>query len=55
MKLKFDTYGNLKQKLAFNYLLNHPEITEIWYWGWAGWWKSYTWVAWQWMKSIDIL
>jgi phage terminase large subunit len=49
MKLSFDTYWNEKQKLAFNYLLNHPEITEIGYGWWAGWWKSYTWVAWQWM------
>jgi phage terminase large subunit len=48
-QLRFDTFGNLKQKLAFEYLLGHPEITEIWY-GWAAWWgKSYTWVAWQWM------
>lgn len=48
-KLSFDTFGNTKQKLAFEYLLWHPEITEIWYWWAAWWWKSYTWVSWQWM------
>lgn len=48
-KLQFNTYWNDKQKLAFNYLLNHPEITEIWYWGWAWWGKSYTGVSWCWM------
>jgi hypothetical protein len=30
-KLQFDTFGNEKQKLAFQYLLGHPEITEIGY------------------------
>lgn len=48
-KLSFDTFWNIKQKLCFEYLLWHPEITEIWY-GWAAWWgKSYTGVSWQWM------
>lgn len=49
MKLTFQTYGNEKQKLCFTYLLQHPEITEVWYGGAAWGWKSYTWVAWQWM------
>ena len=49
MKLQFNTYWNQKQKTAFEYLLWYPEITEIWYWGWAGGGKSYTWVSWQWM------
>lgn len=48
-KLQFNTYGNEKQKEAFKYLLGHPEITEIGYWGAAWWGKSYTWVSWCWM------
>lgn len=48
-KLSFDTFWNQKQKLAFEYLLWHPEITEIWYGWWAWWGKSYTWVTWCWM------
>lgn len=48
-KLIFKTYWNEKQARAFTYLLNHPEITEIWYGWWAWWWKSYTWVSWCWM------
>ena len=48
-KLQFDTFWNEKQKLAFQYLLWHHEITEIGYGWWAGWWKSYTGVTWQWM------
>ena len=48
-KLSFNTYGNEKQKLAFKYLLWHPEITEIGYGWWAWGWKSYTWVSWVWM------
>lgn len=48
-KLTFNTYWNEKQKLAFNYLLNHPETTEIWYGWWAWWGKSYTGVSWCWM------
>ena len=48
-KLQFNTFGNEKQKEAFQYLLGHPEITEIGY-GWAAWWgKSYTGVSWIWM------
>lgn len=47
-KLTFNTYWNDKQKLALEYLFWHPEITELGYWWWAGWWKSYTWVFWQW-------
>lgn len=48
--LQFDTYWNLKQKEMFKVLLDNSNwITDIWY-GWsAGWWKSYGWVAWQWM------
>jgi len=49
MKLAFSTYGNEKQKLAFKYLLWHPDITEIGYGWWAWGWKSYTWVSWVWM------
>lgn len=49
MKLQFNTYWNEKQKEAFKYLLGHPEITEIGYWGAAWWGKSYTWVSWCWM------
>ena len=48
-KLQFNTYWNIKQKLAFEYLLGYPEITEIGYWGWAWWGKSYTGVSWCWM------
>lgn len=49
-KLTFNTYGNEKQKLALSILLNHSNgITELGYGGWAGWAKSYTGVAWQWM------
>lgn len=48
-KLQFNTYWNTKQKLAFEYLLGYPEITEIWYWWAAWWWKSYTGVSWCWM------
>ena len=48
MKLQFNTYWNDKQKLALEYLFWHPEITELGYGWWAGWWKSYTWVFWQW-------
>lgn len=47
-KLQFNTYWNEKQKLALEYLFWHPEITELGYGWWAGWWKSYTWVFWQW-------
>lgn len=47
--LKFNTYWNEKQKEAFSYLLWHPEVTEIWYWGAAWWGKSYTGVSWIWM------
>lgn len=50
MKLTFQTYGNEKQKEAFRYLLGHPQITEIGYWGAAWWWKSYTGVSWVWMQ-----
>lgn len=50
MKLQFNTYWNEKQKEAFRYLLWHPEITEIWYWWAAWWWKSYTGVSWIWMQ-----
>jgi phage terminase large subunit len=49
VKLQFDTYWNEKQKLAFEYLFWHHEITEIWYGGAAWWGKSYTGVSWQWM------
>lgn len=48
MKLQFNTYWNDKQKLALEYLFWHPEITELGYGWWAGWWKSYTGVFWQW-------
>lgn len=48
MKLQFNTYWNEKQKLALEYLFWHPEITELGYGWWAWWWKSYTWVFWQW-------
>lgn len=48
MKLQFNTYWNEKQKLALEYLFWHPEITELGYGWWAGWWKSYTGVFWQW-------
>lgn len=48
MKLKFNTAGNDKQKKALEYLFWHHEITEIGYGWWAWWWKSYTWVFWQW-------
>jgi len=49
-KLQFNTYWNDKQKKALSILLDHNNwITDLWYWGGAGWAKSYTWVAWQWM------
>lgn len=49
-KLTFQTYWNEKQKQALRVLLDHTNgITEVWYGGAAGWAKSYTWVAWQWM------
>lgn len=51
MKLQFNTYWNDKQKLALEYLFWHPEITELGYGWWAGWWKSYTGVFWQWAMS----
>lgn len=49
-KLQFNTYGNEKQKKALSILLDHNNwVTDLWYGWWAGWAKSYTWVAWQWM------
>lgn len=49
-KLKFDTYGNAKQKQALSILLDHTNwITDLGYGWWAGWAKSYTGVSWQWM------
>ena len=49
-KLEFNTYWNEKQKQMFKVLLdNENGITDVWYWWWAWWGKSYGWVVWQWM------
>jgi len=47
-KLRFDTYWNDKQKRAFTVLFDQIH-TDVGYWGWAWWWKTYLWVSWQWM------
>lgn len=49
-KLQFNTYWNEKQKEALRILLDNTNwITDIWFWWWAWWAKSYTWVVWQWI------
>lgn len=49
-KLQFNTWGNEKQKEMFRVLLDQTNwITDVWYGGWAGGWKSYGWVSWQWI------
>lgn len=47
--LQFTTSWNEKQKLWFKYLLDN-KTNRIWYGGAAWGWKSYTGVAWQWMR-----
>jgi len=50
-ELKFETSSEA-QKKALNELLYWKVISEIWFWWWAGGWKSYTGVAWQWMMRM---
>lgn len=39
-----------KQSKMFKALFNNA-YTQVWYWGGAGWGKSYGWVSWIWMLS----
>ena len=39
------------QKKAMK-VLKDAVHTAIWYWGWAGWGKSYLWVIWIWMMCV---
>ena len=54
IELVIDSRGNEKQKKAFRILLdNDTEIRELWYWGSAGGWKTFTGVAWQWIRRQE--
>ncbi len=39
-----------KQALALSYLTDNV-TNELWYWGGAGWGKSYIWVVWLWLMA----
>lgn len=51
-RLNINFKPTLKQQEALRYLLD-DKTTEIWYWGAAGWWKSYLWVFFIWMMAMQ--